>query len=59
MLVANMPNMGFNNMVQNMQQQSQMGFPYGYNQMFNMQAFTQQNLLQLVHDMKERVIKTL
>lgn len=54
-----MPNMGFNNMVQNMQQQSQMGFPYGYNQMFNMQAFTQQNLLQLVHDMKERVIKTL
>ncbi|XP_056011590.1 transcriptional regulator ATRX-like isoform X2 [Ostrea edulis] len=52
--MANMPNMGFNNMVQNMQQQSQMGFPYGYNQMFNMQAFTQQNLLQLVHDMKER-----
>ncbi|XP_061189382.1 transcriptional regulator ATRX-like [Saccostrea echinata] len=52
--MANMPNMGFNNMVHQMQQQSQYGMPYMYSQGFNMQAFTQQNLLQLVQDMKQR-----
>lgn len=55
--VANMPNMGFNNMLHQMQQQqAHMGMPpYMYNQGFNVQGFTQQNLLQLVQDMKQRV----
>ncbi|XP_062594649.1 transcriptional regulator ATRX-like [Saccostrea cucullata] len=52
--MANMPNIGFNNMLHQMQQQSQYGMTPMYNQGFNMQAFTQQNLLQLVQDMKQR-----
>ena len=56
---ANMPKMGFNNMLHQMhqqQQQAHMGMPaYMYNQGFNVQGFTQQNLLQLVQDMKQRV----
>lgn len=52
--MANMPNMGFNNMLQQMQQQAHMGMPYMYNQGFNLQSFSQQHLLQLVQDMKQR-----
>lgn len=52
--MANMPNMGFNNMLQQMQQQQQMGMPYMYNQGYNLQSFSQQHLLQLVQDMKQR-----
>lgn len=52
---ANMPNMGFNSMLQQMQQQQQMGMPYMYNQGYNLQSFSQQHLLQLVQDMKQRV----